>query len=152
MISKNQNRYLRIYYLVTLSVNVIPYIILYFLLKNIAEAGPHPDPESDFILIAMFEFIFMVTWIIWLVHFIRFASKKSFSWIIISLFNIPYLYLLGAGQLSPVRIALTPLYLFYTRNSENSIPFYDQILAAVTLICWAIFIFLLKKRRHPDNI
>lgn len=152
MTSDDQSRYIKIYYLATLLINVVPYIVLYFLLKNITEAGPHPDPESDFVLIAMFEFIFMLAWIIWLVHFIRHASGKSVSWLVISIFNIPYLYLLGAGQLSPARIVLTPLYLFYTRHSENSIPFYDQILAAITLICWVVFILLLKKRRYPENI
>jgi len=151
MIDKNNIFNKAVYYIITLLLNIIPCCIIIYILKAINKMGPQPDPEAGYVSLAMYELFFFVMWILWLIHFISHASKKNISMIIIFLLNIPYMIVLGMGQISPIGIILMPFMLYYTRNFADSNTYRTEILITATLLFWFLFILLISIKRKKYN-
>ena len=144
MRENNKNFNQAAYYLITLILNIIPACVIIYVIHAISKMGPQPDPEAEYVSLAMFELLFFVIWIIWLIHFIRQASKKNISMSIIFFLNIPYMLVLGMGQISPMGIVLMPFMVYYTRNFAGSNTYRTEILTTATLIVWFLFILLIN--------
>lgn len=140
----------RIHILITLIINVLPWILTYKIVTNSSINNPL-DPEGVLVALFFMEVVMFCIWFCCILYLLILNKKNKVSVVFIGVSNLPYVVFYGYGHVSIINLLLTPFLNFIDKIIKINIPFENILLIFMNILSWILFLFMLHKRKMKNT-